>query len=138
MGLTIYLTHLLTERIMNQDQLNGIAGAVVQAVVKTLVEQITPIVVEYVKNEVAAGMNGVLAMDEDVLAKPVLRLMQNDVAIVDEIDERIDNVFSTHKRDIEYLYESLARRVGNIEFEHVALQSDEFKLAVRAVLRDVL
>ena len=123
---------------MNQDQLNGIAGAVVQAVVKTLVEQITPIVVEYVKNEVAAGMNGVLAMDEDVLAKPVLRLMQNDVAIVDEIDERIDNVFSTHKRDIEYLYESLARRVGNIEFEHVALQSDEFKLAVRAVLRDVL
>jgi len=123
---------------MNQDQLNGIAGAVVQAVVKTLVEQITPIVVEYVKNEVAAGMNGVLAMDEDVLAKPVLRLMQNDVAIVDEIDERIDNVFSTHKRDTEDLYDSLARRVGNIEFEHVALQSDEFKLAVRAVLRDVL
>jgi hypothetical protein len=118
--------------------LNGIAGAVVQAVVKTLVEQITPIVVEYVKNEVAAGMNGVLAMDEDVLAKPVLRLMQNDVAIVDEIDERIDNVFSTHKRDTEDLYDSLARRVGNIEFEHVALQSDEFKLAVRAVLRDVL
>lgn len=123
---------------MDQEQLNNLVTAVMQALVKTLIEQITPIVIEQVKKEVTAGMSGVLAMDEEVLAAPVLRLMQNNVPIVDEIDERIDNVFSTHKRDTEDLYESLARRVGNIEFEHVALQSDEFKLAVRAVLRDIL
>jgi len=123
---------------MDQEQLNNLVTAVMQALVKTLIEQITPIVIEQVKKEVTAGMSGVLAMDEEVLAAPVLRLMQNNVPIVDEIDERVDNVFRDHKRDTEDLYESLARRVGNIEFEHVALQSDEFKLAVRAVLRDIL
>lgn len=123
---------------MDQDQLNGIVNAVVQAVIKTLVEQITPIVVEQVKQEMTASVAGVLAMDEESLAAPVLRLLQLNPAIVDEIDERIDNVFDRYKRDIEDLYESLARRVTNIEFEHVTLQSDEFKLAVRAVLKDIL
>jgi hypothetical protein len=123
---------------MNQDQLNGIVSAVVQAVVKTLVEQITPIVVEQVKQEMTASMSGVLAMDAEALAEPVLRLLQNNVAIVDEIDERVDDVFRSYKRDTEDLYESLARRVGSIEFEHVTIQSDEFKLAVRAVLKDIL
>jgi len=66
---------------MNQDQLNGIVSAVVQAVVKTLVEQITPIVVEQVKQEMTASMAGVLAMDAEALAEPVLRLLQNNVAI---------------------------------------------------------
>ena len=123
---------------MNQDQLNGIVSAVVQAVVKTLVEQITPIVVEQVKQEMTASMAGVLAMDAEALAEPVLRLLQNNVAIVDEIDERVDDVFRSYKRDTEDLYESLAQRVGNIEFEHVTIQIDEFKLAVRAVLKDIL
>lgn len=123
---------------MNQEQLNGIVSAVVQAVVKTLVEQITPIVVEEVKKEITASMGGVLAMDAEALAEPVLRLLQNNVAIVDEIDERIDETFRRYKRDVDDLYESLAQRVGNIEFEHVTIQSDEFKLAVRAAMREVL
>ena len=123
---------------MDQDQLSSIVNAVVQAVIKTLVEQITPIVVEQVKQEITAGMGGVLAMDEDALAEPVLRLLQNNVAIVDEIDDRVDDIFRNYKRDTEDLYESLARRVGSIEFEHVTIQSDEFKLAVRAVLKDIL
>lgn len=123
---------------MNQEQLNGIVSAVVQAVVKTLVEQITPIVVEQVKQEMTASMSGVLAMDEESLAAPVLRLLQYNVAIVDEVDERIDQQLTVHKRHTEDLYESLAQRVGTLEFEHVTLQSDEFKLAVRAVLKDIL
>lgn len=123
---------------MNQEQINSIVGAVVQAVVQTLVEQITPIVVEEVKKEVQASMGGVLAMETEALAAPVLRLLQLNTAIIDEIDERIGEAIAIQKRNTEDSHESLARRVYNLEMEHVSIHSDEFKLAVRAALKEII
>jgi len=129
---------------MNQDQINAVVGAVVQAVVKTLVEQITPIVVEEVKKEIMAGAQGVLAMEPETLNKPILAVIMGDDAVRDEIVELIENSDPVHsmKKDVETLEEAgrnYERRLEELEKhqeEDIPIHSDEFKQAVRAIIKE--
>lgn len=123
---------------MTQDQLQGIVTAVVEAVVKTLVEQITPIVVEQVREELKAGVDGVLSLDPDVLAEPVLKLLQTNEVILDHIDEMIDETVNSLQRVTAGELDRLKERINTLEVDHVSIHSDEFKLAVRAAIKEAI
>lgn len=97
------------------------------AFMQDLAKQIVPLVIEQIKQQTQAESMGMVALDPNNLSLPVYTLVQNDVAIRDQIRDMIDDAIDHRLTEVERSVEKLESKTDDMDSTVEGIDVDDIK-----------
>jgi polyhydroxyalkanoate synthesis regulator phasin len=95
-----------------------------------LAKQLVPLIVAELKHQTSAESLGLIALDPNNLSLPVYSLIQNDVAIRDQIKDMIDDAIDPHITSISRKVDELDSKFDDLEAKVDDLDLDDLQSSV--------
>jgi polyhydroxyalkanoate synthesis regulator phasin len=102
------------------------AAPLFNAFMHDLAKQIVPIVIEQIRTQTQAESMGLIALDPNNLSLPVYTLVQNDVAIRDQIRDMIDDAVDSRLTGVERDIRTLERQANETTADVDISDNDDF------------
>ena len=91
-----------------------------------LAKHLVPLIVAELKHQTQAESMGLIALDPNNLSLPVYTLVQNDVAIRDQIRDMIDDAVDSRLSDVERDIRTLERQANETTADVDLTDNDDF------------